>query len=260
MNHRPHPEERGAASRLEGWPRGRRGFGASWSALRGRFATPQRLCWRSSVFWSRWLFVSQDGVEDGEEFAGCRDGDKHFGLAGVDEALAKGLEDGVVTAGGEACEKEGGAHGLAAAGDHGLALPLAGVAGERGEAGQACDLLAVERAELRQLGDEGARARDGGEQVFLVAPCGRSADARIDFCVDLGELLLERGDQAGDALFDALDRDAPLAIALGDDHLNDLAAPRDEVGKQLGRFVGEWTQVRLGRLDEAGDPLGGGWV
>src|SRR6202167_1320910 len=92
---------------------------------------PQRLCWRSSVFWAPWLFVSQDGVEDGEEFAGCRDGDKHFGLAGVDEALAKGLEDGVVTAGGEACEKEGGAHGLAAAGDHGFALPLAGLADSR---------------------------------------------------------------------------------------------------------------------------------
>jgi hypothetical protein len=77
-------------------------------------------------FCGPWLFVSQDGVEDGEEFAGCRDGDEHFGLSGVDEALAKGLEDGVVTAGGEACEKEGGADGLAAAGDHGFALPLAG--------------------------------------------------------------------------------------------------------------------------------------
>jgi hypothetical protein len=36
--------------------------------------------------------------------------------------LAKGLEDGVMTAGDEASEKEGGAHGLAAAGD--MALPF----------------------------------------------------------------------------------------------------------------------------------------
>jgi hypothetical protein len=68
-------------------------------------AAPQRLCWRSSAFWAPWLFVSQDGVEDGEKFAGRGDGDEHFGLAGVDEALAKGLEDGIVTAGDEACEK-----------------------------------------------------------------------------------------------------------------------------------------------------------
>src|ERR1700735_5455031 len=105
---------------------------ASSSVLRGRFAAPQRLCWRSSGFWAPWLFVSQDGVEDGEEFAGRGDDDEHFGFACVNEALAKGLEDGVVTAGDEACEKEGGAHGLAASGDHGFALPLAGLAGGRG--------------------------------------------------------------------------------------------------------------------------------
>src|ERR1700734_4487553 len=96
---------------------------------------PQRLCWGSSVFWAPWLFVSQDGVEDGEEFAGRGDDDEHFGFACVNEALAKGLEDGVVTAGDEACEKEGGAHGLAASGDHGFAFPLAGLAGGRGGAG-----------------------------------------------------------------------------------------------------------------------------
>jgi hypothetical protein len=84
-----------------------------------------------AFFWAPWLFVSEDGVEDGEEFAGRSDGDEHFGLAGVDEALAEGLEDGVVTAGGEACEKEGRAHRFAAAGDHGLTLPLAGLADSR---------------------------------------------------------------------------------------------------------------------------------
>jgi hypothetical protein len=116
-------------------------------------------------------------------------------------------------------------------------------------------------AELRQFGDEGARgdrpdAGHGGEQVLLVAPCGRSADGGVDLRIDLGELLLERADQAGDALFDARDLDAPLPIALGDDHLDDLPSPRDEIAQQLGRFVGERTHVRLGRLDEAGDHQG----
>ena len=64
------------------------------------------------------MFVPQDGVEDGKEFAGRGDGDEHFGLAGVQETLAEGFECRVVTAGGEACEKEGGANRFAAARDH----------------------------------------------------------------------------------------------------------------------------------------------
>ena len=71
------------------------------------------------------LFVlSQDGVEDCEEFAGRSDGDEHFGLAGVDEALAKAKRTGLLTAGSEACKKEGGANGFAAAGDHGRTLSI----------------------------------------------------------------------------------------------------------------------------------------
>src|SRR5580704_7114154 len=112
-------------------PLDRLGAGSS----RRAFSAPQRLCWRSSVFWAPWSFVPQDGVEDGEEFTGRGDGDEHFGLAGVDEALAKGLEDGIVTAGGEAC-----------------------------------DPLAVEGSEFGQFGDERAGgdrpdARNGGEEV-----------------------------------------------------------------------------------------------
>ena len=123
-------------------------------------------------------------------------------------------------------------------------FPLAGLADERGEAGQACDLLAVERAELRQFGDEGAgwdrpHAGNGSEQVLLVAPYGRTVIGSVDLRINLGQLPLERGDQAGDALFDALDLNAPLPIALGDHHLDDLTPTRDEIAKQLGRFVGE---------------------
>src|SRR3984885_6326512 len=150
--------------------------GLSFEALCLRQRAPQRLVWGPRGFWAPWLFVPQDGVEDGEEFTGRGDGDEHFGLAGVDEALAKGLEDRIVTAGGEACEKKGGAHGLAAAGDHGFALPLAGLAGERGEPGEACDPLAIEGSEFGQFGDERAggdrpHARNGGEEVLLLAPC-----------------------------------------------------------------------------------------
>jgi hypothetical protein len=40
-NTRPHPEERGEASRLEGCSSALRRLGANWTVLRGRFAAPQ---------------------------------------------------------------------------------------------------------------------------------------------------------------------------------------------------------------------------
>jgi len=181
-----------------------------------------------------------------------------LGLPASMRRWRKALRVGPVATGGKRGEKEGGANALAAAGDHGFAFPLPRLAGERSEPGETCDLLAVEPAELRQFGDEGAcgdrpHAGNGGKQVFLFSPGRRAANAGIDFRIDLSQLLLERGDQPGDALADAFDLSPPLSIALGDDHLDDLSAARDEVGEQLGRFVGERTQFRPGRLDEAGD-------
>src|SRR3954462_15229050 len=182
-----------------------------------------------------WFLVSQDGVEDGEELAGDGDEGDHLGLAGGAEAIAEGLEDGVVTAGPEGSEEQGAAHALAPAADHALALPLAGLAGVGRKACEAGDLLLVEGAELGQLGDEGSGddrpdAGDGGEEVLLVAPGGRAAHAGVDLGIDLGELLLEGADEAGDALLDAPHGGAALAVPLGDDHLDDLAPAGDEVG------------------------------
>src|SRR4051812_45567058 len=182
-----------------------------------------------------WFLVSQDGVEDGEELAGDGDEGDHLGLAGGAEVIAEGLEDGVVTAGDEGCEEQGAAHALAAAADHALALPLAGLAGGGGKACEGGVLLLVEGAERGQLGDEGSGddrsdAGDGGEEVLLVAPGGRAAHAGVDLGIDLGELLLEGADEAGDALLDAPHRGAALAVPLGDDHLDDLAPAGAEGG------------------------------
>ena len=111
-----------------------------------------------------------------------------------------------MTAGDEACEKEGGAHGLAAAGDHGFALRLSGLAGKRGKPGEACDPLAVEGSEFGQFGDERAggdrpHTRNGGEEVLLPRAM-RAIRARpsVDFRINPGQLLLERGDQASELL------------------------------------------------------------
>src|SRR3954469_9342376 len=209
-------------------------------------ATGERLSWVSSGL--PWFLVSQDGVEDGEELAGDGDEGDHLGLAGGAEAIAEGLEDGVVTAGDEGCEEQGAAHALAAAADHALALPLAGLAGVGRQACEAGGLLLVEGAARGQLGDGGSGddrpdAGDGGEEVLLVAPGGRAAHAGVDLGIDLGELLLEGADEAGDALLDAPHGGAALAVPLSDDHLDDLAPAGDEVGEELRRLVGQGPHI-----------------
>src|SRR3954453_9326452 len=178
---------------------------------------PQRLSWKSSGL--PWFLISQDGVEDGEKLASDGNDGDHLGFTGGNEAVAEGLEDGVVTAGHEGGEEQRGTHALAPATDHALALPPAGLAGVGGKAGEAGDLLVVEGAELRQLGDEGSRsgrsdAGHRGEEVLFVAPGRRAAHADVDLGIDFGELLLERDDQAGDALADPLHRRAALAVSL----------------------------------------------
>ena len=75
----------------------------------------------------------------------------------------------------------------------------------------------------------------------------------VDVGLEAGELLLQRGEQTGDAFLQALFDQALLALALGDDHLDDLASPSDKIGQKPGLFVGHRPDVRFGRLDEMGD-------
>src|SRR5215813_1495975 len=89
--------------------------------------------------------------------------------------------------------------------DQALAAPLAGLAGPWREPGECRDLATVERAELRQFGDQAAGndlADPGhrGEQVLLFGPDRRAADVIVDFTIDLGEFLLQRLAQPNDAL------------------------------------------------------------
>src|SRR3954453_4798511 len=57
-----------------------------------------------------------------------------LGLPAARRRSRKALRTGFVTAGDEGCEEQGAAHALAAAADHALALPLAGLAGVGGKA------------------------------------------------------------------------------------------------------------------------------
>ncbi len=66
-------------------------------------------------------------------------------------------------------------------------------------------LAPVEGAELREFAEEGsgrrrADPRHGGQEFLLLAPGGRAADGIVEVLVEAGELLLERLDEAADAL------------------------------------------------------------
>ena len=101
-----------------------------------------------------WFLVPDDGVEDGEEFAGGGDGGDHFGFAGGHEAVAEGLEHAVVPDGSQGCHEQGGAHGLAAAGDAGAIYGRAAFAGDRSNADESGDLAAIERADFGQASED----------------------------------------------------------------------------------------------------------
>src|SRR5690348_11834764 len=86
---------------------------------------PQRLCLGSSGL--PWLTVSEDGVEDGQEFVGDRDGGDHLRFSGGQEPLVEGLENGVVPFGDLSAEEQDCAHGGSTTTDVCLPLPPSGL-------------------------------------------------------------------------------------------------------------------------------------
>lgn len=158
---------------------------------------PERLSCRSS--WCPWFLVSEDGVQDDEELScGGDDGDE-LGFAGGHEAVAEGLEDGVVAGGDQGAHEQGSADDGSAAADEAPAAPFAGLAGVGRQSGQGRDLLGVERAQLGQFGqqcagDGLADARHRGQQVLALPPDGRAAHGLVDLQVERLELVLEEGD------------------------------------------------------------------
>src|ERR1700730_9078524 len=102
----------------------------------------------------------------------------------------EGLEDRVVACCRQGCHEESGSHTGAPATDEALALPLTGLAGPGGQAGQRGHLTTIEASQFGDLreqhpGRERADARDGGKQILLLAPDRRAANAVIDLLVDI---------------------------------------------------------------------------
>ena len=150
------------------------------------------------------------------------------------------------------------AHGSAAAADEALAPPLAGLAREGGKAGERGDLLAVEGP---SSGSSAIRVR------AMTGPTPGTEASRSSFSRQAGEprtassiSVSTLASSFSSALssramlfLQPLGRRPLLALPLGDDHLDDLAAAGDEIGQELGRLVGQRPRLGLGRLGEVGD-------
>src|SRR5580658_33087 len=215
----------------------------------------ERLSLRSSDFWLPWTLISQDGVEDGEELSGYGNQCDELGLAGCNELVAEWLEDWIVMAGDHRGHEQDVADAFAAAADEALASPLTGLAGPGRKANQSGDLAAIEGAELRQFGDQGAGnnrpdAGNGREQVLLLGPDRRATHMIVDLAIEFGELFFHRLTQPRDALPQTLVGHPPRALPLGSHHLDNLAPPRNQISQKPGHLVRQRTRLYLGGFDK----------
>jgi hypothetical protein len=123
------------------------------------------------------------------------------------------------------------------------------------------DLLPREPPQLGQLADErqcGDAADAGGapEQVLVLAPRGALAHAALEFGVRHAQLAL----QVGDVLREALAHRARVAprgpaepVALGLEHLEELASARGQRVERVQRLVGERAHLGPDALREQGE-------
>src|SRR6266702_424443 len=109
------------------------------------------------------------------------------------------------------------------------------------DADQRGDLLPTQATELRQFGQErpaGDRAdpRDALQQIVLGPPQGAGAHGLVQITIDPAELALEPANVVGETAPDGAAREAQ-PILLGDQHLDELAPPRDQGFQALAGLI-----------------------
>src|SRR6478672_3501292 len=157
------------------------------TALSRRSPRPVWLPWlrRSAVRACPGFAVTQHGVEDGQQLAHGSDEGETGRFAGLAQTAVEGLEHRVVLDGDQASHVERRPDLDAAPLDLALTAISAAVAVHRGEAGESSDLVAVDLAEFRQLGDQSAgddvaNAGHAFEQILLGAPQRTGFDQLVD--------------------------------------------------------------------------------
>src|SRR3954447_25638472 len=168
------------------------------TALSGRSARTPMPRWsrRSAVGLRPCTVVADDCVERGEQLSHDGDDGEACGLTCVAQPSVEASQRRIVTDGGQAGHEERRPHFDASALDASLATKAAAVAVHRRDAGEGCDLVAIDAAELGQFDDQGARddVTDAGyalEQILFGAEQRALLDQRVDGVVDPGAFCLQ---------------------------------------------------------------------
>ena len=130
------------------------------------------------------LFVSDEGVEDGEEFVPGGDEGEFLVLSAEEKLPVEVVDDGVETDGAEGGQVECGANGGSPAEAGLFATKGSAVAVDRRDPDEQGDLLSRELSEFRELGNEGSGglrsdAFRGPEELVGLVPDGAVFEALV---------------------------------------------------------------------------------
>ena len=159
-------------------------------------------------------------------------------LTGGQQSLIEVSYDGVAAGRGQRPHVEGGPHTGPSAPDGAFAPQSPAVPVEGSHAYQCGDLPAVQRAQLRQVGQQSEgellpHAGDGAQEVVLLPPHGTAAESLAQPFVKVVQLLLQPGDVCLDAGPDGADGGAQ-AVLLRDQHGHHLVPAGSQRVEYLG--------------------------
>src|SRR5918992_1706416 len=188
------------------------------------------------------LLMFDHRVQDHQELAPAG-GKSYFpGLARRTKAVAKGLDDGVISAGCESRHIEGSPYPGPPAPEHPFASEVATVSVEGGDTYQSGNLVAAQSAQFRKVGQQGdghhpADAGDATQQVVLFSPEGALPQGAFQVIIQISQLLFQPADMVLNPLAHRFPG-GPQPILLGSKHLDDLVPPSQEGGQFLS--LGIW--------------------
>ena len=191
-----------------------------------------------------------EGIAEHEELAHASGQRHELGLAGGDQALVEGAQAGVGPTGGEGGHVEGGADGGAPTPDRAAAAPGAAVPIEGRDADEGGDLVAVERAQFGQLGEQGV-AGDRADAGDALQPGGAGAQGRGglhgggELRVEVGQLVGQPGQMGVEVGARGGQPGLMAALLLRGAHALELPAPGEQGVEVLGGGVGARAQRRL---------------
>lgn len=113
-------------------------------------------------------------------------------------------------------------------------------------------------AELGQLGDQGAQrcfadTGHAGQEIGIGLPSRAAAYRAVDVAFELGEFGLQQGEMPLDRSDDPALAGHAASMAFGNDHLDDLPAPCDQLAQGLRLSIGDWPCRRPHRFGEMSD-------